>query len=168
MINVVRFGNVFGSSGSAITNFLDQINSDKKVSITHKRATRYFMTISEACHLVLRTIKTPSHNKIFVLNMGKSLNILKLAKSLGNIKSRINPNYKFRYEITGLKPGEKLHETIIDDNEIKTRLNKDIFFVKSKINMKIDFMENYKNLNSAYQKFDKKRLFKELSRIKKF
>ena len=85
LINVVRFGNVFGSSGSAITNFLDQINSDKKLVLLIKELLGYFMTISEACHLVLRTIKTLSHNKIFVLNKGKSLNILKLAKSLGNI-----------------------------------------------------------------------------------
>ncbi len=168
LINIVRFGNVFGSSGSAITNFLDQINLDKTINITHKNASRYFMTISEACHLVLRTIKIPSKNKIFVLNMGKSLNILKLAKNLGELKSRINPNYKFLYKITGLKPGEKLHETIIDNKEIKSRLNKDIFFVKSKIDIKINFMENCKKLDLVYRKIDEKRLFRELYKIKKF
>ena len=54
-IKIVRFGNVFGSSGSAITNFLDQINMDKPVKITHMKASRFFMTIMEACHLVLQT-----------------------------------------------------------------------------------------------------------------
>ena len=168
LVNIVRFGNVFGSSGSAITNFLDQINLDQRINITHKNASRYFMTISEACHLVLRTIKIPSKNKIFVLNTGKSLNILKLAKGLGELKSRINPNYKFLYKITGLKPGEKLHETIIDNKEIKTRLNKDIFFVKSKIDIRFNFIENYKNLKLIYQKLNEKKLLKELSNIKKF
>ena len=80
LINIVRFGNVFGSSGSAITNFLDQINLDKTINITHKNASRYFMTISEACHLVLRTIKIPSKNKIFVLNMGKIFKYFEISK----------------------------------------------------------------------------------------
>ena len=110
----MRFGNVFGSSGSAITSFLDQINMDKPVKITHMKASRFFMTIMEACHLVLQTTEIKSSKKIFVLNMGRPLNIFRLAKDLGKIKSKINPNYQFRYEVIGLQPGEKLHETIVD------------------------------------------------------
>ena len=140
----MRFGNVFGSSGSAINNFLDQINLNKVVNITHKNASRYFMTISEACHLVLQTTEIRSKNKIFVLNMGKPLNILNLAKKLGEIKSKINPNYNFRYRIVGLKPGEKIHETIVDNKEIQTNINSEIFFVKSKVKLNENFIKNLK------------------------
>ena len=69
LINIVRFGNVFGSSGSAITNFIEQINSNQSLKITHPKASRYFMTILEAYISLLTTSIKPA-NKIFVLNMG--------------------------------------------------------------------------------------------------
>ena len=168
LINIVRFGNVFGSSGSAINNFLDQINLNKIVNITHKNASRYFMTISEACHLVLQTTEIRSKNKIFVLDMGKPLNILKLAKKLGEIKSKINPSYNFRYKIVGLKPGEKIHETIVDDKEIKTKINNEIFFVKSKVKLNENFIKNLKNLLDTYKEQSEKKLFNKINIIKKF
>ena len=70
LINIVRFGNVFGSSGSAITNFIEQINSNQSLKITHPKASRYFMTILEVCYLVL-LLRIKPDNKIFILNMGK-------------------------------------------------------------------------------------------------
>ena len=165
-INIVRFGNVFGSSGSAITNFLEQINLDKDVKITHKDASRYFMTISEACHLVLQTTEMKSKNKIFVLDMGKPLNILNLAKNLGEIKSRINPNYNFKYKIIGLQPGEKLHETIFDSREVKSKANNEIFLVKSKIKMKNDFIKYYEKFYTLLKKENEKNLLNHLMKIK--
>ena len=164
-INIVRFGNVFGSSGSAITNFLEQINLDRPIKITHPKASRYFMTITEACHLVIQTTEINSKNKIFVLNMGKPLNILNLAKSLGMIRTKINPNYTFRYQITGLKPGEKLYETIVDDNEIKTKFNNEIFFVRNKINKIFDFVKFYQKLIFTFEKQNEKELLKQLIKI---
>lgn len=166
LINIVRFGNVFGSSGSAINNFLEEINSNKFVNITHKKASRYFMTISEACHLVLQTSEMNSKNKIFVLNMGQPLNILSLAKNLGEIKSKINPDYKFRYKLVGLKPGEKMHETIVDNKETKTKINKEIFFVKSKIKLNKNFIKNLENLMTIYNFQDEKKLLNQISKIK--
>ena len=165
-INIVRFGNVFGSSGSAITNFLEQINLDRPIKITHPKASRYFMTITEACHLVIQTTEINSKNKIFVLNMGKPLNILNLAKSLGMIRTKINPNYTFRYQITGLKPGEKLYETIVDDNEIKTKFNNEIFFVRNKINKIFNFVKFYQKLIFTFEKQNEKELLKQLVKIK--
>ena len=94
----MRFGNVFGSSGSAITNFLDQINNEKPVTITNKKATRFFMTIQEACHLVLQTTNIKKKGEIFILNMGKPINIFQLAKDLAKIKNKINPFYVFDYK----------------------------------------------------------------------
>ncbi len=166
-IKIVRFGNVFGSSGSAITNFLDQINMDKPVKITHIKASRFFMTIMEACHLVLQTTEIKKEKKIFVLNMGKSLNIFKLAKNLGKIKSRINPNYHFQHKIIGLQPGEKLHETIVDKKEIVSKHSDEIFLVKSKYKRKSNFVKLYNNLILNYKKQNEKELLKSLSSIGK-
>ena len=166
LINIVRFGNVFGSSGSAITNFIDQINLNQTLKITHPKASRYFMTVLEACYLVLLTTNIKPDNKIFVLNMGKPLNILKLAQKLGKLKSKINPNYKFKFKITGLKPGEKLHENLVDKNEIKSKLNKEIFFVKSKLNKKSNFASYYDKLVFLFKKQQKNKLLKQLIKIK--
>jgi len=165
-INIVRFGNVFGSSGSAITNFLEQINLDKPIKITHPKASRYFMTITEACHLVIQTTEINSKNKIFVLNMGKPLNILNLAKSLGMIRTKINSNYTFRYQVIGLKSGEKLNETIVDNKEIKTKFNNEIFFVRSKVNKISSFVKFYQKLTFIFEKQNEKELFKQLVKIK--
>ena len=166
-IKIVRFGNVFGSSGSAITNFLDQINMDKPVKITNMKASRFFMTIMEACHLVLQTTEIKSNKKIFVLNMGKPLNIFNLAKNLGKIKSKINPNYHFKYQVIGLQPGEKLHETIVDKKEVVSKHNDEILLVKNKYNKKNDFIKIYNNLILDYKRQNGKALFNSLSVIRK-
>jgi len=167
-INIVRFGNVFGSSGSAITNFLEQINENKPINLTDVRATRYFMTILEACHLVLQTIEIKTKKDIFVLNMGKPLNILDLAKNLARIKSRINPNYKFTYNVIGLQPGEKLHETIVDKMEFKKRFNNEIFLVHSKRKKNANFIKYYQNLCINYDKQNENELLKQLKNIIKY
>ena len=80
-INIVRFGNVFGSSGSAINNFLEQINTNNPINLTDIRATRYFMTILEACHLVLQTTEIKSKKDIFVL----TFNIFKKFTMVNNL-----------------------------------------------------------------------------------
>ena len=69
-MKIVRFGNVFGSSGSAINNFMDKINDEEIVQITNKKASRYFMTISEACHLVLQTTSINSKKKYIYFKYG--------------------------------------------------------------------------------------------------
>jgi UDP-N-acetyl-D-glucosamine 4,6-dehydratase len=89
--NIVRFGNVFGSSGSAVTKFIEQINNNEPLTITNKLATRFFMTILEACYLVLETTSLKIRNKTFILNMGKPINIYKLAKKLAKYKKDLSP-----------------------------------------------------------------------------
>ncbi len=168
LIKIVRFGNVFGSSGSAITNFIDKINSNEPIKITDRRATRFFMTIHEACHLVLQTIEINKRDNTFVLNMGKPLNILSLAKDLGRIKSRINPNYKFEFNEIGLQPGEKLHETIVDKNEIRKRYNNEIFFIIKYKKNKLDFDALYNKLVLCYNELNEKKMIKTLMKIKNF
>ena len=166
-IKIVRFGNVFGSSGSAITSFLEHINMDKPVNITHMKATRFFMTIMEACHLVLKTSEINANKNKFVLNMGKPLNIFKLAKNLGKIKSKINPNYHFKYNVIGLMPGEKLHETIVDEKEIVKKYSNEILLVKNKKNKINNFKNLFNSLVVNYKKQNKKELLKCLNGINK-
>ena len=156
-ISVVRFGNVFGSSGSAIENFMDKINLREPLEITSKKATRFFMTTQEACHLILQTTAIKIKNKIFVLNMGKPVNIFSLAQNLAKFKTRISPNYKFQYKITGLKRGEKIHEKIFDKNEIKKKLNNEIFIVSNRKKL-INFVKYYERLLNYFTRYDTKKL----------
>ena len=168
LIKIVRFGNVFGSSGSAITNFIDKINSNEPIKLTDRRATRFFMTIHEACHLVLQTIEINKKDNTFVLNMGKPLNILSLAKDLGRIKTRINPNYKFEFKEIGLQPGEKLHETIVDKNEIRKKYNNEIYLIIKGKREKKDFDSLYNKLVWCYNELNEKEMIKNLIKIKNF
>ena len=164
-IKIVRFGNVFGSSGSAINDFLDKINSGKTIEITSKKASRYFMTAMEACHLVLQTTTINSKGNIFILNMGKPINILNLAKNLGKIKMKLNNKYVFKYKETGLKPGEKLNETLMDDKESLRRVSKEIFMVYNKKSNIKKFSLYFEKLKDNFFKSKKVGVIKELKNI---
>ena len=164
-IKIVRFGNVFGSSGSAINDFLDKINSGKTIEITSKKASRYFMTAMEACHLVLQTTTINSKGNIFILNMGKPINILNLAKNLGKIKMKLNNKYVFKYKETGLKPGEKLNETLMDDKESLRRVSKEIFMVYNKKSNIKKFSFYFEKLKDNFFKSKKIGVIKELKNI---
>lgn len=167
-IKIVRFGNVFGSSGSAINNFMDKINNEQPVQITNKNASRYFMTVSEACHLVLQTISIKSNKSIFILNMGIPINIFKLAKKLAKIKSNHNPNYKFRYEVIGLQPGEKLKETLKGKSEFIKKLNNEMFEVTQNRKTQKKFKLYYDKLLEKYYNLKTKDLIKHLKKISKY
>ena len=167
-MKIVRFGNVFGSSGSAINNFMDKINNEEIVQITDKKASRYFMTITEACHLVLQTTSINSKKNIFILNMGKPINIFSLAKNLAKIKVNLNPNYKFKYAFTGLQPGEKLKETLKGKREVLKMMNNEIFEVSQNYQTKESFNLYYKNLVTKYNEFNKKKLINHLKEISKY
>ena len=167
-IKIVRFGNVFGSSGSAINNFLNKINNEKPVEITSKKATRYFMTVLEACHLVLQTTTINSKGNIFILNMGKPINILKLAQNLAKIKNKINGNYNFRYKEIGLQPGEKLHETLKDKREILKKVSNEIFMVRNKNKSIKEFKLYFDRLRMNYFKAQKNKLIRDLKNIANF
>ena len=164
-IKIVRFGNVFGSSGSAINDFIDKINNEKPVQITSKKASRYFMTVLEACHLVLQTSSIKSNEKIFILNMGKPINIFELASNLANIKMRLNPKYKFEYKEIGLHPGEKLNETLRDKSEIIKKINNEIFAVVNKKKNNNNFKKLYEKLIYYYSEIKKDELITFLKKI---
>ncbi|MDA3780930.1 MAG: nucleoside-diphosphate sugar epimerase/dehydratase [Bacteroidales bacterium] len=111
-----RFGNVLGSNGSVILRFKKQIDKGGPVTVTHPEVTRYFMTIPEACQLVLEASAITKGEEIFIFDMGKSVKIINLAKKMIKLSGlTIGKDIQIKY--TGLRPGEKLYEELLNEKE---------------------------------------------------
>ena len=111
-----RFGNVLGSNGSVINRFKEQIEKGGPVTVTHPNITRFFMTIPEACQLVLEAGSMGNGGEIFVFDMGKPVPIVDLAKKMIRLYGLV-PGIDVDIKYTGLRPGEKLYEELLTDNE---------------------------------------------------
>lgn len=124
----VRFGNVLGSNGSVIPLFKKQIKEGGPVTLTHKEITRYFMLIPEAAQLVLQAGAFAKGGEIFVLDMGKPVKIYDLAENLIKL-SGLEPHKDIKIEVTGLRPGEKLYEELLMNEEGLTETAHEKIFI---------------------------------------
>ncbi|MGB4006045.1 MAG: nucleoside-diphosphate sugar epimerase/dehydratase, partial [Halanaerobiales bacterium] len=142
----VRFGNVLGSAGSVIPLFKKQIKNGGPVTVTHPEVTRYFMTIPEAVQLVIQAGALGQGGEVFVLDMGEPVKIMDLAKDLIEL-SGLKVGQDIEIKITGLRPGEKLYEELLNDNENNLATEHERIFIA-----KLEEVDEQK-LNLALNKF---------------
>ena len=135
-LSMVRFGNVINSSGSVIPLFLEQISKGGPITITHKDVERYFMTIPEASNLVIQSGEMMSGGEVFILDMGKQMKVLDIAKRLIHLSGRsVSENSNSEgIEIieVGLRDGEKMYEELLISGDEEKTVNKKIFMSKEK------------------------------------
>ena len=175
-----RFGNVLGANGSAVPYFIKQINKGGPITITHPEITRYFMTISEACELVLHAGIMGNGGEIFIFDMGEPIKIIDLVRKMIKLFG-LEPDVDIRIIFTGLRPGEKLFEELSRDNSRilptyhpKIKISKDnvmnyeeIDFLTQKIFSKAqegnkmevvkvlkEIVKEFKSENSIFEKLD--------------
>ena len=154
---IVRFGNVVGSKGSVIPYFQDLIEKKLPLPLTNKKATRYLMSINEACELIIKISVFGKNSEIYLLDMGKPINIYdmtyKLIKFNGlSVKNKQNPNGDIVIKYTGLNKGEKLHEKLsYNKNLKKTKYNKIMLCDEKKdSNLNLLAIEKFiQNLNNS-------------------
>ncbi len=146
----VRFGNVLGSSGSVIPKFKQQIKNGEPITVTHPEVTRYFMLISEAVELVLQAGAIGKNGNIYVLDMGEPIKIVDLARYMIELSGlKVNEDVKIIY--TGLRPGEKLHESLFLEGEESNTTIPNLFVLEPKLSQDKDFLRKVLNLVDTCQ-----------------
>ena len=160
-----RFGNVLGSNGSVIPRFRKQIENGGPVTVTHPDITRFFMTIPEACQLVLEAGAIGRGGEIFIFDMGKSVRIVDLAKKMIKL-SGLSLGTDIHLKYTGLRPGEKLYEELLNDKEnTMPTHNSQIMIAKvSKYENQI-ISEHISDLKEIIKQYDNYKIVKKMKDI---
>ncbi|PTX16334.1 NDP-sugar epimerase, includes UDP-GlcNAc-inverting 4,6-dehydratase FlaA1 and capsular polysaccharide biosynthesis protein EpsC [Halanaerobium congolense] len=162
----VRFGNVLGSNGSVIPLFKSLIKEGRDLTVTHKEVTRFFMTIPEAAQLVLEAGFIGEGGEVFVLDMGKPIKIMDLAKKLIEL-SGLTLGKDIDIKITGLRPGEKLFEEILYDiDSCEKTINDKIYITKLK-KENIDLEKGLLDLKKYLKSFEREKLKLKLKELVK-
>ena len=144
-----RFGNVLGSNGSVIPKFKRQIEQGKPVTVTHPDIIRYFMTIPEAVSLVMEAAAIAHGGEIFVLDMGQPVRIVTLAENLIRMYGK-EPYKDVKIEFTGLRPGEKIKEELLMNEEGLQKTSNKLIFIGKQIDIDPDeFIESLRMLRDA-------------------
>lgn len=160
-----RFGNVLGSNGSVIPRFRQQIENGGPVTITHPEITRFFMTIPEACQLVLEAGTSGNGGEIFIFDMGESVKIIDLAKKMIKL-SGLTLDKDIKITFTGLRPGEKLYEELLanEENTLPTH-HKQIMIAKVAA-YDFDFInEQIKALIQSFETQDNRLIVKQMKQL---
>ena len=144
-----RFGNVLGSNGSVIPKFKRQIEHGQPVTVTHPDIIRYFMTIPEAVSLVMEAAAIAHGGEIFVLDMGKPVRIVQLAENLIRMYGKV-PYKDVKIEFTGLRPGEKIKEELLMNEEGLQKTKNELIFIGKQIDIDVDtFIAQLRSLRDA-------------------
>lgn len=160
-----RFGNVLGSNGSVIPRFKAQIQKGGPVTVTHPDITRYFMTIPEACRLVLEAGSMGNGGEIYIFDMGKSVKIVELAKKMIRLSGLI-PNQDIPIEFTGLRPGEKLYEELLNDLENTIPTHHEKIMIAKVLPYNFEFVSgDIDQLIELSYKYEDKEVVKMMKRI---
>ena len=164
IFSMVRFGNVLGSSGSVVPLFRKQIKAGGPITVTHPDIIRYFMTIPEAAQLVIQAGAMGKGGEVFLLDMGKPVKIVDLAKrmiSLSGLNERNTqyPDGDIEIEYTGLRPGEKLYEELLIDGDSSNTAHPRIFHAHESMVSWEEYQEILENLTTACNRRDVERIY---------
>ncbi len=149
----VRFGNVLGSNGSVIPLFKKQIREGGPVTVTHKEIIRFFMTIPEASQLVIQAGTFAKGGELFVLDMGEQVKIIDLAEKLIRL-SGLEPYIDIPITFTGLRPGEKMYEETLKNEEISLKTENELIFIEKSNNGYHSILDNLHEISNIKDDID--------------
>ncbi len=162
---ITRFGNVLGSNGSVIPLFKKQIQNGGPLTVTHRKVTRFFMTIQEACQLVLEASSMGNGGEIFVFDMGKSMKIIDLAHKMIQLAG-LEVGKDIDVEIIGLRPGEKMYEETLNNSEETFKTHHPKILIGKVAEVDLDKLNNsINNLIEYTEKQDNDKIIKQMKEI---